>query len=310
MTVAGAIPSLVCLIVVGCGGSEIGDDVVPTASLLDGVEIVGTPKTSKVGDVDVVDPRSSDGPQRGGVFLTPSGNALIPDPALFSPTSRIGPLLGEIYSGLMQLTDDPHDSLRTDLAERYAVHDGVRYEFVLKRDLKFSDGSPVTASDFKWSWERALKSSTDSRHAREVFGMIEGTSAMLTGDSEELIGVEAVDDRTLLVTLSEPSAIFPFLMADPVAAVLKRQNVENRGVNLSDPFLSPSAMMFEELPVGTGPFKLAIFDAEQGKFALVRNDYYHEGAPYLDGVVYVTDLIEARDGRMILNLAPAFEEEG
>jgi ABC-type transport system substrate-binding protein len=214
----------------------------------------------------------------------------------------------------MQLTDDPNDALRTDLAERYRVYDGVKYEFVLKRDLKFSDGSPVTALDFKWSWERALKPSTGSEHAAEVLGLISGASEVIAGETEDLAGVEAVDDRTLLVTLSEPSAIFPYLLASPVAAVLKRENVENWGLDWAERFRPRAASdrwtatAFEELPVGTGPFKVAVFDFERDKYVLVRNDHYHEGPPMLDGVEFVTDLFEERDGRMVASFDRMFQE--
>ena len=304
---------LICLVLMGCGGGSVDEDTEPTASLLEGVEIVATPLQSVVDDVETHDPTGSGEPRRGGVFRTPSGNLLIPDPALFSPSGSIEPLLGEIYSGLMQLIDDPNDALRTDLAERYMLHDGVKYEFVLKRDLKFSDGSPVTASDFKWTWERALKPSTGSQHAAEVFGLIVGTSEVLSGETEELTGVQAVDDRTLLVTLSEPSAVFPYLMADPVAAVLKRENVQNWGINFADRFRlrsasEPHATEFGELPVGTGPFKIALFDFERAELVLERNDYYHEGAPFLDGVEFVTDLFEERGGQMVANFDRAFED--
>lgn len=311
--VIATISVLICLVFVACGGSSVDEDTEPTASLLEGVEIVETPQETAVVEIEDEVSTSSGEPRRGGVFRTPSGNLLIPDPALFSPSSRIEPLLGEIYSGLMQLTDDPNDALRTDLAERYTVRDGVKYEFVLKRDLKFSDGSPVTASDFKWSWERALKPSTGSNHAPEVFGLISGASGVISGENEELAGVEAVDDRTLLVTLSEPSAVFPYLIADPVAAVLKRENVQNWGINFADRFRlrsasEPLATEFEELPVGTGPFKIALFDFERAELVLERNDYYHEGAPFLDGVEFVTDLFEERGGQMVANFDRAFED--
>ena len=307
-----AVATVLSLILAACGGGT--QEVERSPTLLEGVEIVVTPLESLDDDDGVKDPRSSGGPQRGGVFLNPSGNVLIPDPALFSPSSRIEPLLGEIYSGLMRLTDDPNDALRTDLAERYSVEGSVKYEFVLKRGLNFSDGTPVTASDLKWSWERALNPSIGSHHAAEVFGLIEGAADVISGDTDELTGVEAVDDRTLLVRLSEPSAIFPFLIADPVAAVLKRQNVENWGVDWSDIFRprpasdSSRALEFDELPVGTGPFKVAQFDFERGHLVLARNDHYHEGTTYLDGVVFVTDLFEEVAGQMVANFDRAFEE--
>lgn len=313
MAVAVVFSVLIGLIISGCGSNAYENNPEPTTSMLEGIEVVETPLQSVADDVDAQNSTSSSEPRRGGVFRTPSGNLLIPDPALFSPSSAIEPLLGEIYSGLMQLTDDPNDALRTDLAERYTVRDGVKYEFVLKRDLKFSDGSPVTASDFKWSWERALKPSTGSQHAAEVFGFIAGASEVLSGETEELKGVDAVDDRTLLVTLSEPSAIFPYLMADPVAAVLKRENVQNWGINFADLFRlrsasEPLATEFEELPVGTGPFKVVLFDFERAQLVLARNDHYHEGPTYLDGVEFVTDLFEERNGQMVANFDRPFEE--
>lgn len=172
-----------CLMLAGCGGNGEGDDVKVTTSLLEGFEIVETPQESVMIDAKTEDPSGRGGPRSGGVFLAPSGNLLIPDPALFSPSGRVEPLLGEIYSGLMRLTDDPKDALRTDLAERYTILDGVKYEFMLKRDLRFSDGTPVTASDFKWSWERALKPSTGSRHAEEVFGLISGAPEVMSGET-------------------------------------------------------------------------------------------------------------------------------
>lgn len=315
MTAAALVFSaLIGLIISGCGSDVDKNSPVSTTSVLEGIEVVETPLQPVEDDVEAKDSMSSGEPRRGGVFRTPSGNLLIPDPALFSPSGRIEPLLGEVYSGLMQLTDDPNDTLRTDLAERHTVRDGLKYEFVLKRDLKFSDGSPVTASDFKWSWERSLNPATGSQHAAEVFGLIAGAGEVLSGDTDELTGVEAVDDRTLLVTLSEPSSVFPFLIADPVAAVLKRENVEKWGVKWSDLFRpqvasgSSSGTTFEELPVGTGPFKIALFDFERGQLVLARNDYYHEGPPYLDGVEFVTDLFEERDGQMVANFDRAFEE--
>ena len=135
----------------------------------------------------------------------------------------------------------------------------------------------------------------------------------MSGETEDLTGVDAVDDRTLLVTLSEPSAVFPYLIADPVAAVLKRENVQNWGINFADQFRlrsasEPLATEFGELPVGSGPFKVALFDFERAELVLTRNDHYHEGPPYLDGIEFVTDLFEERNGRMVANFDRAFEE--
>ncbi len=100
--------------------------------------------------------------------------------------------------------------------------------------MKSSAGRPVTASDFKWSWERALAPNLNSERARETLGNILGTDAVIEGRTKELAGVEAIDDRILRVTLSKPNMGFLMAVADPAAVVLKRQNVENWGGRLSN----------------------------------------------------------------------------
>ena len=83
---------LICLIFVSCGGSSVDEDMEQTASLLEGVEIVETPQETADVEIDDEVSKSIGGPRRGGVFRTPSGNLLIPDPALSSPSGRIEPL--------------------------------------------------------------------------------------------------------------------------------------------------------------------------------------------------------------------------
>lgn len=121
----------------------------------------------------------------------------------------------------------------------------------------------MTAHDIKWSWERALNPRTRSVRATSVLGPIEGGSAILDGDATELSGVVAVDERVLKVTLADFRGDFLALLADPVAVVLKQENVENWGIDWgSAVHESAPANMGEhdELPIGTGPFKLESFD--------------------------------------------------
>ncbi len=217
----------------------------------------------------------------------------------------------EIYSGLTKVTDDPVNPFAPDLAARYDVSDGgLRHEFVLRKGLRFSDGSEVTAADFKWSWERALKPETGSDIAREVFGKIKGASDVISGTTEELAGVQAIDDRTLRVVLESADSQFLPLLSKPVAAVLCRNNVENWGVNWADWQTSSTirAHSFdpETLPVGTGPFRLDEFEF-LGDVKIVRNNYYYEGPPDLDAVIFVTDISRIGDVDPLLSQAEAFE---
>ncbi len=170
------------------------------------------------------------------MFQLATSNTIIADPAV-GHSSRLGIdsssgwVINEIYSGLTKIDDDFDSPVRLDLAESFDVADfGRVYTFTLKPGLKFSDGSPVSASDFKWSWERALDPATGSERAPSILGWIEGASEIISGYEKELKGVEVIDERVLRITLTAPRSDFPALLADQVAVVLKRENVENWGI--------------------------------------------------------------------------------
>ena len=273
---------IVVLVAFACFGCETGDDEVTDWN---GVEY-STPSTN----IQAETTKPGERLRTGGVFRFPGYFALIADPVYVEYFDPL--LVSELYSGLTTITEDASPYVQPDLADRWSVGaDGLVYEFVLKRDLKFSDGSPVKSEDFKWSWERALDPAHESHHAADVFGDIAGANAVIQGISKEIGGVIVIDDRTLQVKLDVPRTDFPALLADPVAVVLKRSNVENWGYNVagwwSDPQILPLTM--KELPVGTGPFKLIKFDASD-QAVIARNDHYHGRASYLDGVEFAMQL--------------------
>ena len=300
--VMATISVLICLIFVACGGSSVGEDTEPTTSLLEGVEVV-EPSDDQI---ELVDDEPTQ-PRRGGVFRFFSGNRLIPDPAV-GETWR---LYGEVYSGLTKLVDNPNAPVEMDLAERYSiVPGGLEYEFVLRPDLKFSDGSPLTASDVKWSWERALLPQTKSRVASSVLGDIAGAREVSEGRSPELTGVVVVDDRMLQVTLEDTSPTFLAQLSNHEAAVLKQQNVEQWTIDWSNPdrFSADEHRQFE-LPVGTGPFKIVSFNFADGVCVLARNEHYHDRLAYLDGVEFVTNLVDSDWNTFLDNLHGAFQRD-
>lgn len=212
------------------------------------------------------------------------------DPAIDNSINDIGAygvaLVSEVFSGLTSLTGDGSEPFRNELLERYSVSaDGLVYELTLRLDLTFSDGSALTASDVKWSWERAWLMSISGGRARNVFGSVDGAEV----GRKELHGVEVVDDRNLIVTFIAPVPDFPMLLADPVAAVLKRDNVEQWGaVFTNGP--QPTLLFREyirqpETPVGAGPFAYSEFDwSNLEECSLVRNPHYHGSPAKIDAV--------------------------
>ena len=233
----------------------------------------------------------------------------IPDPAIDAShdtrTLPFLPIVTEIHAGLTTIAEDGSDQTEPDLAQSWSTRDGGgTYEFLLRRDLKFSDGSPLTALDVKWSWERALRMGLPNGVARSVFGGISGASDVVSGNSDDLVGVKAVDDRTLSIELDRPTARFPMLLANPVASVLKRENVQEWPVRWTNQRVSAGEaapvdeqhsdrLRYEDfspetLPVGAGPFKLETFrqfDPSSG-CAVVRNEHYWGTPAELDAVAF------------------------
>ena len=212
------------------------------------------------------------------------------DPAIDNSINDIATygvaLVSEVFSGLTALTGDSSPPFRNELLERYSVNDsGLAYDLVLRPDLTFSDGSALTAADVKWSWERAWRMSVAGGRARDVFGSIRGAEV----GRKELPGVQLVDDSNLVVTLTALVPDFPMLLADPVAAVLKQDNVVQWGAaytNGSQPTpLLRDHITQPELPIGAGPFAYSDFDwLTQDECSLVRNPHYHGAPPQIDSV--------------------------
>ena len=254
---------------------------------------------------------------RGGVFRFAAGNTIVPDPVIGDgPTGdylNSQWVVFEIYSGLTKIDETQAPPVQPDLADKFTVDTtGRRYEFTLRQGLKFSDGSPVTASDFKWSWERALNPETRSPRAADVLGPIEGAYEVAQGSTTELSGVKAVDERVLQITLVEPRADFPAVLADPVAVVLKQENVENWGIDWGSVAHDYGPAVFNpqnELPVGTGPFKLVSFDNRLGPWVLKRNQLYNGRPPYLDGIEIITEFARLDFETWIVRESAAFTQE-
>jgi peptide/nickel transport system substrate-binding protein len=150
-----------------------------------------------------------------------------------------------------------------DLAESWKISDdGLEYTFHL-REAKFSDGSPVTAQDAVFSLTR-LRDDPESVQSAIYQIMAE---------------INAPDDRTVVIRLSEPSAPFLATLAMFSAAILPEKAVTELGEE------------FGTKPVGAGAFRLN--EWRRGEVVrLERNEHYwEEGLPKLDGVEWhvVTD---------------------
>lgn len=133
------------------------------------------------------------------------------DPAMVNDDTSMTPQ-GLLYEGLTRLTpqEDGTGKLEPGVAEKWDISkDGLIYTFHLRKDAKWSDGQPVTAKDFEYSWKRLCNPKTGGKSAFILNNIIKNSSDVIKGKKPvDELGVKAIDDNTFEVTLQEPCGYF------------------------------------------------------------------------------------------------------
>lgn len=144
-------------------------------------------------------------------------------PQLATDTTS-GAILQNVFEGLVVLDLDgkPAPGMATDWS---VSDDQLTYTFNL-RDAKWTNGDPVTANDFEYAWKWALNPENLSEYASLLYP-IKGAEAYNMGEgSADDVAVKAQDDKTLVVTLDQPTAYFLELVAFKTYAPLNQKAVE------------------------------------------------------------------------------------
>ena len=156
------------------------------------------------------------------------GDFALPDPAIVddSITSNV---LAQCYDGLYKLDKD--GNVVANLAEDLPTisEDGLTYTIKLKDGLTWSDGTPLTAEDFVWSWKRAM--TTEGYYTNFMYGYIAGTTGedgnpyTNMEDLDANMGVRAVDDTTIEITLKMAAPYFTSMLTNTVFYPVKQDEV-------------------------------------------------------------------------------------
>lgn len=169
----------------------------------------------------------------------------------------------QLFAGLAEF--DAELNLIPHLARSWQVLDGgVRYLIHLRDDLRWSDGSRLTAADFEWAWKRNLRAEMGEYPAKALDDIV-GARDYREGRSDDVdaVGVRALDEVTLEARLASPVAYFPYLLALPITFPLPRAAVEQFGDD----------WWRAEHFVGNGPFALRQFE-RQTLAVVERNPLY------------------------------------
>ncbi len=201
---------------------------------------------------------------------------LTSEPASLDPARGVdvaeSSVQAKLFNGLVRFDDNLR--LVGDLAESWEISpDGKTYTFKLRPNLKFHDGTPCTAADVAFSFERVLDPATRSPRTW-VLDRIVGAKDRLAGKAEKTSGLSVTDGRTVVVTLEQPFAPFISLLAMPAAYVLP----ERHAVAIKDG-------SFFGKPFGTGPFVLSARERDR-YLRLERNTSYHGETPAISALQY------------------------
>jgi oligopeptide transport system substrate-binding protein len=259
-----AMVASLALVAAGCGGD---DD--------DGGDAAGTGETQET--------QAEGGGEAAEQTITVNWGTEPPslDPGLASDTTSANILLN-IMDPLIKLDEDLNPV--PSLAESFETsEDGLTVTLTLREDGKWSNGDPVTAEDFEWSWKRTISPELAADYAYQFYG-IEGAQEYNGCEKNceamaDKVGVTAVDDRTLEVKLTSPQPWFTQQLAHHSFLAVHRPTVEQFG----DKWTEAANI------VTNGPFLLDAWQ-HNSRIDLVKNEEWRDA----DNVT-----LTRIDGRMI-----------
>jgi oligopeptide transport system substrate-binding protein len=182
-------------------------------------------------------------------------------------------VLGNLFDGLTAI--DPAGAVRPAVAASWTSDPGLRrWEFRIRPDARWSDGTPVVAADFVYAWQRLAdpRARPAPAPARTLLADVSGYGSFAAGRARTIAGLQAPDPATLRVTLDRPAADLPALVAAVALSPLPAAAVHR----------NPAAYLAR--PTGNGPFRLAARPGPGRPLRLDRNPAYGPSPALLDRV--------------------------
>ncbi|WP_211745843.1 peptide ABC transporter substrate-binding protein [Paenibacillus sp. Marseille-Q4541] len=177
-------------------------------------------------------------------------------------------VLNNVTEGLYRL--DVDNEPQPAMAEAVDIsEDKLTYTFKLRDNANWSDGTPVTAADFKYSWLRGMNPAIGTNGYSFILNdYIVGAAEYAAGGSADQVAIDATDDKTLVVTLKQPTPYFLRLTSFIPYFPMKEEFVVSKGDKFA---LNPENMLFN------GPYTLTTMDAASGA-VLSKNEGYWDAA--------------------------------
>ncbi len=185
------------------------------------------------------------------------------------------------------VTTDNQGAVVPGVAESWQNEQGKIWTFTLRNNARWSNGEPVTAKDFVYSWQRLVDAKTASPYASYLqYAHVENIDAILSGKkAPDTLGVKALDDHHLQVTLSEPVPYFIALVAHSSLKPVNRSAIEKWGESWTQPGHY----------VGNGAYSLSDWVINE-KIVLRRNpQYWNNGKTIIETATFLPISSETSD---------------
>lgn len=194
-------------------------------------------------------------------------------------------IISDLFEGLVSVS--PTGEIEPRLSEKWENKDNTVWTFHLRPGVTWSDGTAITAQDIVWSWQRLVSPLTASPYASYPGNMhiVNGAEIAQGKKAPETLGVKALDDATLVVTLTQPNAAFLAMLAHPSLVPLDKVLISRYG----DKWTKPEHM------VTSGPYKLSQWVVNE-RIVAERNPRYWDNAhTVINKVTYLPISSETAD---------------
>ena len=196
------------------------------------------------------------------------GNSAEPESLDPHKTSTIyeADILRDLFLGLT--TEDAKSEIIPGAAESWTISpDGKVYTFKLRAGALWSDGSPVTAHDFVFAWQRVVDPATAGEYAYMLAPVVNAEDITAGKKKPSEMGVKAVDDSTFEITLNAPTPYFLEMLTHQATYPVSKANVEAKGAD----FTKPGNL------VSNGAYTLAEF-VPNDHIKVVKNPKFYDAA--------------------------------
>ena len=194
-------------------------------------------------------------------------------------------IISDLFDGLVSVS--PAGEIQPRLAEKWENKDNTVWTFHLRPGITWSDGTPITAEDIVWSWQRLVDPKTASPYASYPGSMriVNGTDIAEGKKAPESLGVKAINDTTLEVTLTQPNAAFLAMLAHPSLVPIDKVLVGRFGDKWTKP----------EHFVSSGAYKLSQWVVNERIVAVRNPKYWDNKHTVINKVTYLPISSEAAD---------------